>query len=47
MYVEHPVLELGGHLAPVRILGQGEAADEASVRAFNPVILLPFFFLTG
>ena len=43
--MEHPVLELGGHLAPVRILGQGEAANEAPIGAFNPVILLPFFFL--
>ena len=45
MYVEHPVFEVGRHRAPIRILRKGEAAHEAPVRAFNPVILLPFFFL--
>ena len=45
MHLEHAILEVGGHLAPIRILRKREAALEASVGAFDPVIFSPRFFL--
>src|SRR5207344_2306596 len=45
MYLEHPILEVGRHPAPIRIFRKGEAAHEASVSAFDPMIFFPIFFL--
>ena len=45
MYLKHPVLEVGRHLSPIRIFRKCEAAHEASVVAFDPMIVFPLFFL--
>ena len=44
------VLELSRDLLRVRVVGQGEAANEAAVGSFDAVVALVFFFefaLTG
>ena len=43
-YLEHPVLEVGRHPAPISIFRKCEAAHEAPVRAFGPMIFFAFFF---
>ena len=43
--LEHPVLEVGRHPAPIRIFRKCEVAHEASIGAFDPMMFFPFFFL--
>ena len=45
MHLEHPVCVVRRHPTPICIFGKREAAHEPPVRAFNPMIFSPLFFL--